>query len=124
MAISRGSVFQQSARRKQLELLHEVVPKAAAIALLLNPDNANAALELNDAEAAARALGLQLNVVRASNEREIDAAFAGLGQQPAAALFVASDAYLNTRRGQIVALPHDMQSPRPSLIVTMLRPAV
>jgi class 3 adenylate cyclase len=58
---------------KRLELLHEVVPNAA-IALLLNPNNANAELELHEAEIAARRLGLQLVVIRASNEREVRSA--------------------------------------------------
>jgi putative tryptophan/tyrosine transport system substrate-binding protein len=89
---------------RRLELLHETVPKASAIAILLNPNNSNAELELNEIETAARTLGLQLIVVRATNEREIDAAFATLVQQRATALLVFSDQYLYTRRGQIVLL--------------------
>jgi len=89
---------------KRLELLHEAVPVAAPIAILLNPNNSNAVFELNDTETAARTLGLQLFVVRASNEREIDAAFATLVQQRVMALLVASDQYLYSRRGQIVLL--------------------
>jgi putative ABC transport system substrate-binding protein len=88
---------------KRLELLHEVVPNAS-IALLVNPNNANAELELNEAETAARTLGLQLIVVRASNEREIDAAFAMLVRQRPVALMVAGDAYLNSRGSPIVTL--------------------
>jgi ABC-type uncharacterized transport system substrate-binding protein len=89
---------------KRLQLLHELVPNAARIALLLNPNNANAELELNETQTAARALGLQLIVVRASTELEIDTAFANLAQQGAAAVFTAGDAYLFSRRDQIVAL--------------------
>jgi putative ABC transport system substrate-binding protein len=89
---------------KRLQLLHELVPNAARIALLLNPNNANAELELNETQTAARALGLQLIVVRASTEREIDTAFANLAQQGADAVFTAGDAYLFSRRDQIVAL--------------------
>jgi len=77
---------------------------APAIAILLNPNNSNARLELNETETAARTLGLQLVVVRATNEREIDAAFATLVEQRAMALLVFSDQYLYSRRGQIVLL--------------------
>ena len=72
--------------------------------MLLNPNNANAELELNETQVAARALGLQLILLRAGTEREIDAAFANLVQQPAAALYVSGDAYFTVRRQQIVAL--------------------
>ena len=89
---------------KRLELLHQAVPMAAPIAILLNPNNSNAVFELNDTETAARALGLQLFVVRASNEREIDAAFATLVQQRVMALLVFADQYLFSRRGQIALL--------------------
>ena len=89
---------------RRLELLHETLPMAPSIAILLNPNNSNAGLELNETETAARTLGLQLVVVRATNEREIDAAFATLVQQRAMALLVFSDQYLNSRRGQIVLL--------------------
>jgi putative ABC transport system substrate-binding protein len=89
---------------KRLELLHETVPMAAAVGILLNPNNSNAGFELNETETAARTLGLQLVVVRASNEREIDAAFATLVQQQATALLVAGDQYLYSRRSQIVLL--------------------
>jgi putative ABC transport system substrate-binding protein len=93
---------------KRLELLHQLVPAAAVIALLLNPNNANAELELNETEVAARALGLQLIVFRAGTEREIDTAFANLLQQRALALHIGGDAYFFSRRDQIVALaaPH------------------
>ena len=77
---------------------------ASAIAILLNPNNSNAGLELNETETAARILGLRLVVVRATNEREIDAAFATLVQQRSMALLVFSDQYLYSRRGQIVLL--------------------
>src|SRR5215470_13414826 len=86
---------------KRLELLHEVAPNAA-IAMLVNPNNANAELELHEAETAAHTLGLQLVVFRASNEREIDTAFAMLVRQRLIALLVAGDAYLNGRGSPIV----------------------
>src|SRR5207248_3265664 len=90
---------------KRLDLLHELVPNAAVIAVLVNPNNANAELELNEIQVAARTLGSQLVVAQASTEREIDAAFENLVQRHAAALFVAGDAYFNNnRRDQIAAL--------------------
>ena len=89
---------------RRLELLHETLPMAPSIAILLNPNNSNAGLELNETETAARTLGLQLVVVRATNEGEIDAAFVTLVQQRAMALLVLSDQYLYSRRGQIVLL--------------------
>ena len=89
---------------KRLELLHELIPSATVIGLLLNPNNANAALELNETEVAARALGSQLIVLRASNEREIDMAFTELVQQRVTALYVSADLYFFSRRDQIVAL--------------------
>jgi putative ABC transport system substrate-binding protein len=93
---------------KRLELLHQLVPNAAVIAVLLNPNNPIAELELNDTQVAARSLGLQLLVLRASTEREIDAAFENLIQERAAALYVTGDAYLGSRREQIayMALRH------------------
>jgi len=89
---------------KRLQLLHELVPKATVIAVLMNPNNANAELELNETEVAARALGLRLVVVRASTDSQIDTAFADLIEQRAAALYISSDAYFLSRRVQIVVL--------------------
>jgi putative ABC transport system substrate-binding protein len=84
--------------------------------MLLNPSNANAELELNETQAAARALGLQLIVLRAGTEREIDAAFVNLVQQRAAALYVSGDAYFGSRSEQIAytALRHAMPTSRSS----------
>jgi putative ABC transport system substrate-binding protein len=89
---------------KRLQLLHELVPNAAIIGLLLNPNNANADLELNETQSAAQALGLMLVVGRAGNDREIDAAIASITQQGAAALYISGDAYLGSRNMQIISL--------------------
>jgi putative tryptophan/tyrosine transport system substrate-binding protein len=93
---------------KRLELLHELVPNAAVIAMLMNPSNSNAEADLNDTEVAARSLGLQLLVLRASTESEIDTAFTSLVQQRAGALFISADVYLGGQREQIayMALRH------------------
>jgi ABC-type uncharacterized transport system substrate-binding protein len=88
---------------KRLTLLHDLVPSAATIAVLMNPTNANADWDLNDTQTTARALGLQLQLVRATNEREIDAAFAAMAQNPPGGIFIAADAYLTSRRDQIIA---------------------
>jgi putative ABC transport system substrate-binding protein len=101
---------------KRLQLLHELVPNAAVIAVLVNPNNLNAELELNETEIAARTLGLQLIVLRASTEREIEAAFADLVQQRAAALYVGADGFLGSRSEQIayMALRHAIPASRSS----------
>jgi putative tryptophan/tyrosine transport system substrate-binding protein len=89
---------------KGLELLHELVPGASAIGLLVNPKSAESAHVPGDAQEAARTLGRQLLVVNASAPDEIDTAIATLRQQRAGALLVANDAFLSSRRQQIVAL--------------------
>jgi putative ABC transport system substrate-binding protein len=91
---------------KRLERLHDVLPDAVVIGVLTNPNNTNAETDLVDTQAAARSLGLQLIILKASSEREIDVAFATLVQQHATTLFVSADAFFGTpaRRNQIVAL--------------------
>ena len=87
---------------KRLELLHEVVPAARKIALLVNPNNP--VNHIQSAQAAARLLGLEIIVVNGGSESEIDSAFATAVQQRAAALYVSTDAYLISRREQTAAL--------------------
>ena len=90
---------------KRLELLHELIPTATVVALLLNPTNPTLAQTLSrDLQAAARTLGLQLHVLHASNEREIDTAFATLVQLRAGALVIGADALFNSRSEQLAAL--------------------
>ena len=90
---------------KRLELLRELVPAAARVAVLVNPANAaNAETTLRDVEAAARAIGLQIQVLNASTSREIDAAFATLVRERPDALFVGSDPFFTSRRVQLVQL--------------------
>jgi putative tryptophan/tyrosine transport system substrate-binding protein len=90
---------------KRLGLLHDLVPKAVRIAVLVNPANATTAgATLRDIPEAARALGLQIQVLNASTSREIEAAFASLGREPADALFVAGDALFSSRRVQFAVL--------------------
>jgi putative ABC transport system substrate-binding protein len=89
---------------KQLGLLRELVPGTTAIAALMNPNFAGAEKELGDVEAAARILGLQLIVLRAGTEREIETVFATIAQQGVHALLVGIDPFLTAQRNQIVAL--------------------
>jgi putative ABC transport system substrate-binding protein len=87
---------------KRLGLLHDLVPKAVRIAVLINPANASTAeATLRDMPEAARALGLQIVVLNASTGREIEAAFATLVRDRADALFVGADAFFNSRRVQL-----------------------
>jgi len=89
---------------KLLEVLHEVAPKAAKIALLVNPTNPNSETESKKLQAAARTLGLHLQVLNASTERDIDTAFATLGQLGTDGLIIIRDAFFQTRIGQFAAL--------------------
>jgi len=90
---------------KRLELLREMVPGAARIAVLVNPANArNAENTLSDTETAARAMGLQIQVLRASTSREIDTAFEALLRERADAVFVSLDTFFADRRVQLVHL--------------------
>jgi putative tryptophan/tyrosine transport system substrate-binding protein len=90
---------------KRLGLLHELVPKAVRIAVLVNPANApTAEATLRDIPEAARAMGLQIQVLNASTSREIEAAFATLVRDQAEALYVAADGFFTGRRVQFATL--------------------
>jgi putative ABC transport system substrate-binding protein len=90
--------------KKRLELLHELMPIISGVALLINPNNRDSENSSRDAEQAARSLGLQLHVIRASSTDQIDAAFRGFEQLRARALIVAPDAFFNSRSEQLAAL--------------------
>ena len=89
---------------KRLELLHEVVPQARTIAMLVNPRARNAGPNVDASKTAATALGAQLVVFNASTDEEIEAAFAELSRQQISALIVGTDIFLNSRSDAIVAL--------------------
>jgi putative tryptophan/tyrosine transport system substrate-binding protein len=89
---------------KEIELLHELVPKAAAMGFLINPNDPNAESDTREAQGAAHTLGQKLIVVKASTESDLDVAFATLVQQRVAALFVDTDPFLTDQRTKIVAL--------------------
>ena len=87
-----------------LELLREVVPTATTMAALVNPTNPNADTWSTGLQVAARTLGLELNVLRASTERDIDKAFATLIPLRVGGLVIVNDVFLITREEQLAAL--------------------
>jgi len=99
------TTLNQQLTAKRVELLHEVVPGTSPIALLINPTSpifAKAAIE--DAQAAARSLGLELQVLNASTERDIDAVFARVVQLRAGGLVIGTDAFFSSRLEQLSTL--------------------
>jgi putative ABC transport system substrate-binding protein len=98
------SIFSRELNPKRLDLLSELVPKAKVIALLVNPSSAGAEPTIRDVQEAARAKGVQLDILKAGGESEIDAAFVTLMQRHAGAVVVGSDPFFNSRREQLVAL--------------------
>jgi putative ABC transport system substrate-binding protein len=89
---------------KGLELLHELVPAATVIALLVNPTNPSAEALSSDLQTAARTLGLQLHILRASTERDFDRVFATLLQLRAGGLVIGTDGFFNTQSEQLATL--------------------
>ena len=90
--------------RKRLELLHELLPKARIIAALINPTFPGSDILSSDLQAAASTLGLQLHILYARTERDIDTAFATLLQLRADALVIGNDPFFNSRSDQLAAL--------------------
>ena len=102
--VTGTTIFSNELSSKKLEILHGLVPATAAIALLVNPDGPTANSVVQDTQEAAHALGRRLLVLRASNEREIDTAWAGVVEQSAGGLIVAPDGFFGARRDQLAAL--------------------
>jgi len=99
------SFFSAELVAKRLGLLHELVPAAARIAVLVNPaDVTRAESTVRDAEAAARVIGLEIHLLEASTGGDIDAAFASIARDRTDALFVTADGFFNTRRVQFATL--------------------
>jgi putative ABC transport system substrate-binding protein len=97
--------FNQEVDAKRLALLHELVPKAVRVAVLVNPANsATTETTLRNVQEAARVIGLQLHIVHASTGREIDAAFATFVRERPDALFVMGDGFLSSRHVQFANL--------------------
>jgi putative tryptophan/tyrosine transport system substrate-binding protein len=89
---------------KRFGLLHELVPSATTIGVLLNPKFPPSAGQLQDVQAAAKSTGVQIRVLRASTDEELDAAFQTISQQRLAALAICADPFFDTRREKVVAL--------------------
>lgn len=98
------SFFAQTLGAKRLELLHELVPNAATIGMLVNPNFPDAGAEVSDVQAAARAGGRELQIIHASNDDELEAAFADMEKRRIGALVVAADVFLDSRRDHLAAL--------------------
>jgi putative ABC transport system substrate-binding protein len=97
--------FAQEVAAKRLRLLHDLVPKAVRFAVLLNPANSSSAEStLRDVQEAASTMGLQIHVLNATTNGEIDAAFATLAREHSDALFVAPDTIFTSRRTQFATL--------------------
>ena len=98
------SMFAGGLAAKRLGLLHELVPKAALTAVLVNPKNANSAVQVRDLEAAARAIGRQIHLLEAEAEGDFEAAYGKLSSARAEALAVGADPMFNNHRDRLVAL--------------------
>jgi putative ABC transport system substrate-binding protein len=97
--------FVQEVVAKRMRLLHDLVPKAVRVAVLVNPANASSTeTTLREVQEAARSMGLQIQILNATTIGEIDAALATLARERPDALFVAPDAFLNSRRVQFANL--------------------
>jgi putative ABC transport system substrate-binding protein len=98
------NTFTAELAAKRLGLLHELIPTALLIAVLVNPNFSPAAANAREVEVAARVTGQKILLLKADSESGIDAAFATIGQMRPGALLVAADPFFNSRRDQIVAL--------------------
>ncbi|MEO8676309.1 MAG: ABC transporter substrate-binding protein, partial [Casimicrobiaceae bacterium] len=96
---------------KLLDVFREILPKAAAVAALVNPGNPVAAAYVKATQDAAQTLGLQLHVLKAATEHEIDAAFAALTEHRSAGLLVAADPFFEIQREQLIALAERHRTP-------------
>jgi putative ABC transport system substrate-binding protein len=105
------SVFTARLGSKRLGLLHEMVPTATSVAVLVNPTNPDTADEANDIEQAAQGLGLQVFVVRAGKADDLGAAFATIVQRQAGAVIIGSDTFFASQRSQIALLAARLSLP-------------
>jgi ABC-type uncharacterized transport system substrate-binding protein len=98
------NIFTAELSEKRIGLLHDTIPAAASVAVLVNPNFAPAVANAQEAEAAARRVGKDVVIFNAGSQSEIDTAFAQMAQPRPGALLVAADPFFNSRREQIVAL--------------------
>jgi putative ABC transport system substrate-binding protein len=104
----------------RLQMLHEAVPKASVIGALVNPANPNAEPDTRETQEAARKLGLELHVLHASSDQDIDAAFATLIQRRVGALVIDGDPFFNDRIVQLAIL--SARHAMPAIFVTRIFP--
>ena len=97
-------LFNSALGGKRLELLHQLVPASKLVALLTNPDNPSAELELSEVRAAAKVLKIDLQEVKASTDQELSSAFDELSRIRAGAVIVSGEPFLDSRRALIIAL--------------------
>jgi putative tryptophan/tyrosine transport system substrate-binding protein len=102
--ITGATNFYNELAAKQLDLLHRLLPAVTVFAMLANPNEVGAESEINDAETAARSKGVQLTVMRASTEREIDNGFATFAQHHVGAVLLASNPFYVVQANQLIAL--------------------
>jgi putative tryptophan/tyrosine transport system substrate-binding protein len=105
------SLLTTAPEAKRLGLLNELVPSAAVFGVLINPNYQEAGAQSQEVQEAARAIGRQMHIANAANDRELEVAFATLVQQRAAALLVSADPFFDTRRDRIVALAAQSKLP-------------
>jgi ABC-type uncharacterized transport system substrate-binding protein len=102
--VTGATFFATQLLQKQVGLLHDLAPKAAAFGFLINPANPRHAADASQVQAAVRRLGLEFYVAKAGEERDLDAAFAGLVERNVRALVIAGDAFFQRAATQIGAL--------------------
>jgi putative ABC transport system substrate-binding protein len=105
------SMFTAELEAKRLGLFHEMVPNIRAVAILINPTNANAENQTKEMQSAARELGLEIRVQRMSSEGDLDTAFAGIAQSGAGGICAAADPFLASQREKLVALANKYAVP-------------
>lgn len=105
------NMFITAVEAKRLGLLHELVPNANQIAVIVNPNSPEIDRQLNDLQAAAQAIRRELRIFRVSAETEFETVFAALAQNSVAAVLVAADPFFNSHRARIVALAERYKIP-------------
>ena len=105
--ITGATFFAAQLLQKQVDLLHDLVPRATTIGVLVNPNNPRYQSDVRDVQAAARTLGLGIHVAKVGNESDLDAAFVDFTGHNARALLIAGDAFFLVERKKIVALAAD-----------------
>jgi putative tryptophan/tyrosine transport system substrate-binding protein len=96
---------------KRLELLHELAPATKIVAVLINPTNPNSAALVSDLESTARSLALELHVIHANSDSDLETAFSTVGQLRAGGLLVGTDPYFNGRNDKLAAMAMRLSIP-------------